>query len=307
MTDEPLIGIDLGGSKIAGAIVAGGKILEKRIVPTPQTGTSSVITAMLELGHELLNFAPNVKAIGVGSPGSVDAKGGVVRIAVNIPGFENIPLRQVLSAGFAKPVALENDAKAAALAEHLYGAARFADSSVFLTISTGIGGAIIQNNRIWRGFHGIAGEIGHIKIPHLGKVAGSSLVGALEEVASGTAIANQASLILGRSISAKEVFDLARAGNSSLLKVIDQAASHIGQVLCDLQLIVDPEVFVLGGGVSEAGSFFLDRIQAAANKNALEFAPVSVRQAELGTDAGVIGAACVAAQQIADAQKLELA
>jgi glucokinase len=306
MTDEPLIGLDLGGSKIAGAIVAGGKILEKRIVATPQTGASSVIAALLELGHELMKFAPNVKAIGVGSPGSVDATGGVVRIAVNIPGFENVSLRQVLSSGFARPVALENDAKAAALAEHLYGAARFANSSVFLTISTGIGGAIIQNNRIWRGFHGIAGEIGHIKIPHFGKVAGSSLE-ALEGVASGTAIANQASLVLGRSVSAKEVFGLARAGDSSLIQIIDQAASCIGQVLCDLQLIVDPEVFVLGGGVSEAGGFFLDRIQAAANKNALEFAPVSIRQADLGTDAGVIGAACIAAQQITDSQKLELA
>jgi glucokinase len=307
MTDEPLIGLDLGGSKIAGAIVINGKILEKRIVPTPQTGASSVIAAMLELGQELMKFAPNVKVIGVGSPGSVDAKGGIVRVAVNIPGFENIPLRQVLSAGLAKPVALENDAKAAALAEHLYGAARFADSSVFLTISTGIGGAIVQDNRIWRGFHGIAGEIGHIKIPHYGKLPGSSLLGALEGVASGTAIANQASMVLGRSVSAKAVFRLARAGNSSMLTIIDQAASCIGQVLCDLQLIVDPEVFVLGGGVSEAGSFFLDRIQAAANEHALEFAPVSIRQAELGTDAGVIGAACVAAQQIADSQQLELA
>jgi glucokinase len=306
MTDEPIIGLDLGGSKIAGAIVVNGKILEKRIVPTPQTGASSVIAAMLELGHELMKFAPSVKAIGVGSPGSVDAKSGVVRIALNIPGFEDIPLRQVLSAGFAKAVALENDAKAAALAEHLYGAARFADSSVFLTISTGIGGAIIQNNRIWRGFHGIAGEIGHIKIRHHGTVAGSSLLEALEGVASGTAIAHQASLVLGRSINAKAVFGLARAGNSGMLQIIDQAANCIGQVLCDLQLIVDPEVFVLGGGVSEAGGFFLNRIQTAANEHALEFAPVNIRQADLGTDAGVIGAACVAAQQIADSQTLEL-
>ncbi len=306
MTDEPLIGLDLGGSKIAGAIVADGKILEKRIVPTPQNGASSVIAAMLELGHELMKIAPNVKAIGVGSPGSVDATGGIVRIAVNIPGFENVSLRQALSAGFAKPVVLENDAKAAALAEHLYGAARFANSSVFLTISTGIGGAIIHDNKIWRGFHGIAGEIGHIKIPHHGNVAGSSLLEALEGVASGTAIANQAGVVLGRSVSAKQVFGLARAGNSSLLKIIDQAASCIGRVLCDLQLIVDPEVFVMGGGVSEAGSFFLDRIQSAANEHALEFAPVSIHQAELGTDAGVIGAACVAAQLIADTQKLEL-
>ncbi len=307
MTDEPLIGLDLGGTKIAGAVVLNGQILEKRIVPTPQTGASSVMSAMLELGHELLRFAPNVKAIGVGSPGSVDAVKGSVRIAVNIPGFENVALREALSLGFAKPVALENDAKAAALAEHLYGAARFADSSVFLTISTGIGGAIIQDNRIWRGFHGIAGEVGHVRVHQGGALAATGILGALEGVASGTGIANKASQVFGRSMSTREVFALATDGNSSALNIIDQAAGLIGQVICDLQLIVDPEVFILGGGVSETGSFFLDRIQAAANKNALEFAPVCIRQAELGADAGVIGAACVAAQQIADSQKLELA
>ncbi len=302
MTPEPIIGLDLGGSKIAGAIVMNGKILEKQIVPTPQTGAASVIAAMLELGNELMKFAPNIKAIGVGSPGSVDVLAGIVRIALNIPGFEHVPLRDALAAGFGKPIALENDAKAAALAEHLYGAARFADSSVFLTISTGIGGAIIQDNRIWRGFHGIAGEIGHISTSH----TRAGLFESLENVASGTAIAREASRIVGHPISTLEVFQQARTGSPSLLKIIDRAASCIGQVLCDLQLIVDPEVFVLGGGVSEAGGFFLDRIQAAANKYALEFAPVNIRQADLGTDAGVIGAACVAAQQVADSPKLAL-
>jgi glucokinase len=306
MTDEPIIGIDLGGSKIAGAIVANGKILEKRIVPTPQTGAAAVIEAMLELGHELLKLSPNVRAIGVGSPGSVDVVNGIVRVAVNIAGFENVPLRDALAAGFNTPVTLENDAKAAALAEHRYGAAKCADSSIFLTISTGIGGAIIQNNRIWRGFHGIAGEIGHVRVHQQGTRAATGILEALEAVASGTAIAKEASLVLGRSVSTREVFSLARDGNSSMLKIIDQAAGFIGQVLCDLQLIVDPEVFILGGGVSEAGSFFLDRIESAANKQALEFAPVCIRQAELGTDAGMIGAACIAAQHTLNSQKLEL-
>jgi glucokinase len=298
MTNEPILGLDLGGTKIAGAIVMNGKILEKKSLPTPQNGADGVISAMLELGHALLQSSPNVKAIGVGSPGSVDVIQGVVRVAVNIPGFQNIPLRDALSAGFGKPVALENDAKAAALAEHLHGAARLASSSVFVTISTGIGGAIIQDNRIWRGFHGIAGEIGHISAHHAG------MLGALETVASGTAIARDASHMFGRTLSTREVFQIARDGNELALQVVDRAAKCIGQALSDLQLIVDPEVFILGGGVSEAGSFFLERIDAAANENALGFAPVSIRQAELGINAGIIGAACVAEQYIIDSHNL---
>jgi glucokinase len=301
-TTEPIIGIDLGGTKIAGAVVVNGQILEHQRVPTPQDGASSVIAAMLALGHELMKSAPNVRAIGVGSPGSIDVTNGVVRVAVNIPGFENVRLREALSAGFAKPVTLENDAKAAALAEHLYGAARFANSSVFMTISTGIGGAIIQDNKIWRGFHGIAGEIGHVS-------ASQTNVGifeSLENIASGTAIALAASRIFGRSLTTREVFGLATEGNSSALKIIDHAASCIGRVLCDLQLIVDPEVFILGGGVCETGNFFLDRIASAANEHALGFAPVHVRQAELGTEAGVIGAACVASQFMVDSSAVRV-
>jgi glucokinase len=300
MTNEPIIGLDLGGTKIAGAVVMNGQILEQKLIPTPQNGSDGVISAMLELGHELLKSSPNVKVIGVGSPGSVDVIQGIVRVAVNIPGFQNVPLRDILSAGFAKPVTLENDAKAAALAEHLYGAARFANSSVFVTISTGIGGAIIQDNRIWRGFHGIAGEIGHVSTHHAG------ILGTLETVASGTAIARDASSVFGRDLKTKEVFQLARDGNQHALKIVNQAARCIGRAISDLQLIVDPEVFILGGGVSETGGFFLERIEAAANEHAVDFAPVCIRQAELGTNAGMIGAASVAEQHIKDSRHLAL-
>ena len=299
ITDEPLIGLDLGGTKIAGAVVLNGKILYKQIVPTPQDSAASVVNAMLELIQELLEFSPDTKLIGVGTPGSVDHQNGIVRFAANLPGFINLPLQDMLSKRLNKTVTLENDAKAAAIAEHVYGAAQNANSSMFITISTGIGGAIVQNNRIWYGAKGIAGEIGHLKTQ-----TASDQFSAFEHLASGTAIARDASTVFKRTMQTKEVFELAKSGNQSALKIIELAALRIGHLIADLQLIVDPEVFVLGGGVSQAGSFFLERIAIAANNHATDFAQVCIRQAALGTDAGMIGAAYLAEQHAHDSQLL---
>ena len=299
ITDEPLIGLDLGGTKIAGAVVLDGSILKKQIIPTPQDSASSVVAAMLELIQALLEFAPNAKLIGVGTPGSVNHQNGIVRYAANLPGFINLPLQDMLSKRLNKTVTLENDAKAAAIAEHVYGAAKNANSSMFITISTGIGGAIIQNNRIWYGAKGIAGEIGHLKTQ-----TAPDQFSAFEHLASGTAIARDASTVFKRTIQTKEVFELAQTGNQNALEIVTLAAKRIGQMIADLQLIVDPEVFVLGGGVSQAGSFFLERIAAAANNHAAGFAQVCIRQAALGTDAGMIGAAYIARQHAKDSQLL---
>lgn len=299
ITNEPLIGLDLGGTKIAGAVVLNGKILYKQIVPTPQDNASSVVSTMLELIQELLEFSPHTKLIGVGTPGSVDHQNGIVRYAANLPGFINLPIQDLLSNRLNKTVTLENDAKAAAIAEHVYGAAKQANSSMFITISTGIGGAIIQNNRIWYGAKGIAGEIGHLKTQ-----TGTDQFSAFEHLASGTAIARDASIIFKRTMQTKEVFELAQTGNQNALEIISLAAQRIGRLIADLQLMIDPEMFVLGGGVSQAGSFFLERISTAANNHAADFAQVCIRQAALGTDAGMIGAAYIAEQHAQDSQVL---
>jgi glucokinase len=292
-SSETLLGIDLGGTKIAVAAVQDGVIQHKIVVPTPKEGWQCVVDAMLEAGREIMKLEANIAGIGVCTPGPIDFKTGVVKFAPNIPGFENAPIKSSLEAGFARHVEIENDANAAGLAEHVYGAARGASSSVFVTVSTGIGGGIVFNNRVWRGANGIAGEIGHVVALPGGPLAGSGVHGALEAVASGTAISRDANFAhgYGRNISTREVFELAQQGEEKCLKIVNQAAHYVGVAIADMQKVYDPEIFVLGGGVSEVGDFYLDKVRAAAKVNARGFAVPVIRKAVMGSDAGVIGAA----------------
>ena len=290
---ETLIGIDLGGTKIAAAAVQDGKIIAKVVIPTPKDGADSVFAAMIEAAKEVLKTAPATR-VGIGVPGPLDFKRGEIKFAPNINGIVNAPVVAVLQAGLGLHIELENDANAAGLAEHTYGAGRGASSSYFITISTGIGGGIILNNRVWRGANGIAGEIGHIISLPGGVVAGSGVSGALEAVASGTAMARDATYAFARAVDTKELFVMAQNGEFRAEKIVDQAARYIGCAIADLQKNLDPEVFVLGGGVSEVGNFFLDKIRRVAEAEAKGFAVPVIRKALLGSDAGVIGAALAA-------------
>jgi glucokinase len=291
---DTLLGLDLGGTKIAVAAVQDGRVLKKIVVPTPREGQASVFRAMVEAGKKVIDEVGAVSGIGVGTPGPIDFSRGIVKFAPNIPGFEDAPIVEALSEGFGRAVELENDANAAGLAEHTLGAGRGARSSVFFTVSTGIGGGIILNDRVWRGAHGIAGEVGHaIALPG-GPFAGSGFAGALEAVAAGPAIARDASMVFGRQVSTAEAFDLAKSGDEKALRIVDQAAFYLGIAIADYQKVIDPEVFVIGGGVAEVGDFYLDKVRAVATTYATGFAPVVIRKAVLGTDAGVIGAALAA-------------
>ena len=288
---ETLLGIDLGGTKIAVAAVRDGVIVEKNVIPTPREGWRAVCEAMVQTGLKVIGKVGTVSGIGVGVPGPIDFKLGVVKFTPNIFDFVNVPVRDVLTAGFGQPIELENDANAAGLAEHVYGAGRGASSSMFITVSTGIGGGLIIHDRVWRGANGIAGEIGHVSVLPGGPIDGSGVNGALEVMASGTAIAKDASFALSRPVTTREAFELAQSGDEKALKIIDLAAHYLGTSIGDLQKVLDPEVFILGGGVSEVGDFFLDRVRAAASRAAKGFTDVVIRKAVLGVDTGVIGAA----------------
>ena len=289
--NETLLGIDLGGTKIAVAAVRDGIIIEKKIVSTPKEGWASVCQTMIETGLEVIAKVGEVSGIGVGTPGPIDFATGVVKFAPNIPGFENAPIVATLSKGFGRKIEIENDANAAGLAEHVYGAAQDASSSIFITVSSGVGGGIIIHDRVWRGAHGVAGEVGHIVSLPGGPIAGSGVSGALEAFSSGTAIAKDCTYAYSRPVTTREAFELAQAGDARAVKIIDQAARYLGSAIADFQKVIDPEVFVLGGGVSEVGDFFLDKVRAIAEDGARGFAIPVIRAARLGTDAGVIGAA----------------
>ena len=187
-----------------------GEFLGKTTIPTPRGGWRSVLDSIVRTIKILERYHPEAREVGVGVPGTHDRSRTEVLFAPNIHGFTNVPIVAYLSEQLGRPVDLENDANAAALAEGILGAARHASSSVFITISTGIGGSIIVDGQLWRGFHGFAGEIGHtITVPG-GPIPPSGIAGALEAVASGTAIERDATFAFRKPTSTAEVFRLAQ-------------------------------------------------------------------------------------------------
>jgi glucokinase len=295
------LGLDLGGTKIAAAVVEAGKILASNQLPTPQSGFDDVIEALCTAAAPLLEGYPDIDRIGIGSPGPLDLDKGEILFAPNIAGMTNAPIVERLQARLDRRVVLENDANAAGYAEHLYGAARALESSIFVTISTGIGGGIFVREEIVHGATGSAGEIGHMTLSLDGPLCGCGHFGCWEALASGRAIAREASFSYGSELTTKEVFARAQRGERKALAVIERAARFTGLGLANLHKAFDPDGFVIGGGMSQVGAFYLDRIEAAAKAFTVNFPPIKLYPAQLGTDAGVIGAAAVAARGMHDA------
>ncbi len=293
------LGLDLGGTKIAAAIVEDGRVLQTARVATPQTGFDDVIGALAAAALPLLRAADGeIASVGIGSPGPLDYAAGKVLFAPNIAGMENAPLVAALRERLNVPVVLENDANAAGYAEHLYGAARDLESSLYITISTGIGGGLFIGDRVIRGAHGLAGEIGHVTVLPGGPIGGDGHLGSLEAIAAGRSIARDASYAYGHEMDTREVFERAQQGERKALTIVDNAARFTGIGIANLQKIFDPEGFVVGGGMSQVGAFYLRRIRAAAAEFLVGYPEALIREAELGTDAGVIGAAAVAAKEV---------
>lgn len=288
------LGLDLGGTKIAAAVVQDGEILDQQRSNTPQSGFEAVIASLAGLAHSLLQRHPDVYGIGIGSPGPLDYDRGMVLFAPNIPGMDRAPLVPALEASLGRRVVLENDANAAGYAEHLYGAASDLESSIYVTISTGIGGGLFQGNRLVRGAHGLAGEIGHMVMLPGGPIDGDGHHGTLESIAAGRAIAREGSYAYGLTMTTEEVFERARAGERKALAIIDNAARFTGLGLANLVKIFDPAGFVIGGGMSQVGDFYLERIRAAVESSLAGYSLPELREARLGTSAGMIGAAAVA-------------
>lgn len=288
------IGIDVGGTKIASGVLCGDELSDFHTQPTPDTGAEAVLDAIGERIQDLQRQYPQVRHVGIGVPGPINRERTHLLFAPNIYGFKDVALVTGLRQRTGLHVTLENDAKAAALAEATLGAARGAHSCVYVTVSTGIGSGIVLGGRIWRGFNGVAGELGHVGALPGGPVSGAGQDGALEAIASGSAIARDASFALRREVGTAEAFALAAEGHPIAGRVVGQALRHIGRALADVQKLLDPEVVVIGGGVSSVGDFFFTEVQRAADEYAAGFAPVHLRRAQLGAQTGVIGAALVA-------------
>jgi glucokinase len=310
VTPRETIGVDLGGTKMAVGVVDSEQKVQYQ-GSEPSTGLSEE-KLIAELGREMDEAKaarPDVVAAGLGIPATIDFDRGVAIHAVNLT-ITDVPVRDLMQERIGLPVYVDNDANVAALAEHLYGAGRGAQNVVMLTIGTGIGGGLILNGEVYRGSTGAAAELGHIVIEEDGPPCQGNCPnhGCVEALASGTAIAKAGREVaerdpdsaLGKAladgpISGRTVTELALAGDGPARDVVAQAGRHIGVALSSLANIFDPDVFVIGGGVSVVGELLLEPARHELRSRALPPQNESpVKLAELGPDAGMIGAAAMA-------------
>lgn len=307
-----VLAIDIGGTKLAAGVVdAGGRILARGEVPTiAAEGPTRVLERIVGLGKDLLGrSAVSVDAarrIGVGCAGPVDRLAGLVLDPPNLPGWTRVALVDHLQQAFGLPVILENDANAAALGEFRYGAGKGTRSLVYLTVSTGIGGGIVLDGKIWHGLNDAAGEIGHMTIAPDGPLCGCGNHGCLEAFASGPSIARRAreALAGGRptrlrgvpSLTAADVVRLAREGDEVACEVWEETVRYLSLGVAAAITILAPERVVIGGGVTEAGEFLFEplRREVRSRVKLVPMESIPILPAGLGRDVGILGAAAVA-------------
>lgn len=307
------LGIDVGGTGIKiGAVDESGKILQEGETPTlVGRPYQDIIRDMADCALDVLRKGgfteDDVVSIGIGIPGVADQKTGVVVFCTNM-GWSNVPLRTELQKYIRKPVLIDNDATVAGFAESVCGVSAGCHSSVFMTLGTGVGGGIVIGGRPWSGFHGVGSEIGHIPMDIGGEPCTCGNYGCLERYCSATAIirmSRQAVLqhpdsmmytLCGgdvKAITAKMMFDAAKEGDDVAMKVFNHYVDYMCKAIYTIIAFLDPEMIVLGGGVSKAGNFLLDAIRQRIPRYLLfKTLPYSrVELAKLGAEAGIIGAA----------------
>jgi predicted NBD/HSP70 family sugar kinase len=284
-----LLSVDIGGSKVAVALVDGARIIEQRRVPTEaEAGPEAIVARVVELSRELVALAPDPPpALGIACAGLVE-QGCVNALSPDLlPGWHGFPIEHALSEALGLPSYALNDGQAAALGEACYGAGRDRESLLFVTVSTGIGGGLVLNGRLWRGRYGLAGHIGYLSSDPDGPVASVGRAGVLESVASGTALANRA-VQRGHRGDARSVIAAAEAGEDWAEEVVGDAIAALARAITDVQTVVAPEVVVLGGGVGLNPAFFA-RLRASLATLPDPLRP-ELRAAALGDAAGLVGA-----------------
>lgn len=309
MAASRVIAVDLGGTKLlTGLVDEKGVVVKRTVRPTP-LGSQEELVAALEAGIEEM-MEDGVAALGVGIPSLIDQERGRAVASVNIP-LEGIDFRDLLKERFELPTGIENDANAAALAEHRFGAGKGARHMVMLTLGTGVGGGLILDGRIYRGATGAAGELGHITIDFHGPPCQGTCPGRghLEAFASGTAadgFAREAAAEhpdgdlgraagAGREVDARLAVELAAAGPGDARDVLERVGFYLGVGIADYVNIFNPEVVVLGGGFARAGDLLFEPARKVVAERALLPARDLVRivPALLGVEAGLIGASLV--------------
>ncbi|MDR7486568.1 MAG: ROK family protein [Armatimonadota bacterium] len=308
----PIIGVDLGGTKILTALVdEGGRVLGRARIPTPASGPDTDIEAIVQSVRTVVaRSGVDLRAVagmGVGAPGPLDPATGVVFEPPNLPGWKDVPLAERLADRLGLRIYVENDANAAALGERWVGAGAGVDDLVYITVSTGVGGGLIVRGQLYHGVSGTAGEVGHMVIDPRGPRCHCGRTGCLEQLASGTAIAREAraALAAGRpsvlahlpagELSAEDVARAARDGDPLAREVFAHAAAALGTGVANLVNLLNPAMVVIGGGVARAGDLLLAPVRRIVQEEAFDRPAAAVRivPAALGDDVGAVGAAAV--------------
>jgi glucokinase len=291
------IGVDLGGTKIlAGVVTREGEVLRRYELPTPKESQEAVFDALAAAIEELVD--DEIAAIGFGVPGPIDQPTGVVVETVNLP-FKGAPVRPWMAERFRLPVGLDNDANAAAIAEWKVGAGRGVDDLVMLTMGTGLGGGIISNGRPFRGAKGGGTELGHVVIVHDGRPCQGNCRGRghLEPYVTGLAATKAAQEAFGPAADAHRLIRLANEGDETAKGILAEIGRYLGSGMGSFANIFEPQLIVIGGGFGVAAwEHVIPHAEEIMRREALRPMRDEVRvvPAELGTAAGLIGAAFVA-------------
>jgi glucokinase len=311
------VGVDLGATNIVSILINGeGKVIEKDTRCTlaregKEKALSQIVNsvrAVLEKGQLQGISSASIKGVGVGSPGPLDTKKGIIHFAPNLPGWNNVSLVSILEDELKLPIFLENDGNAAALAEWWMGAGKKVDNLVLLTLGTGVGGGIIIGGEVLHGAWDTAAEIGHMIIHERGLVCGCGKRGCLEAYASATGVIKRTVSLMKaggdtilreleyghlEDITCELVYRAAERGDELSQRIVEETARYLGIGIASIVNIINPEMVILSGGMTAAGDLLFKPVRKYARKYALEAAIRGVRivPAKLGGNTGALGAA----------------
>ncbi len=311
----PVLGVDVGGTKVAVAHVDGATASSALERPTDVSTTAALLDGIQTAVEELTAVTGPPAGVGVGVPSQIEYATGRVMSSINIP-LAGVPLREELSGRIGAPVFIDNDGNCAALAESHLAEPRPAHGLVMLTLGTGVGGGVVIDGRIFRGASGLGAELGHVVIDENGPECPGTCPnrGCLEAFCSGQALARDATQAgsarpegpLGQAVArngragGRDVVAAAREGDEDAERLMQRLGTHLGVGLAGLVNTFEPELIVIGGGLAQAADLFLDIAREEAGARALPaiFERVSIELARAGPAAGVIGAGLLAAQEL---------
>jgi glucokinase len=302
-----VIGIDLGATKIAlGLIDPENQIIAQQRIPTnvdegPQAAVERMVSSIAKLA-QALPTGQKIASIGICSPGPLDHEAGMLIDPPNLTGWRYVPLRQMLIDPLNLPVTLEHDAKATALGEFYYGAGRGQQSMVYIVAGTGVGGAIIINGQLYRGMHNFAGEVGGMTIDRDGEACTSGIRGCVQGYIRGPALARRYQRLREdtQSITGEQVAQLAEQGDVLALQVMTQAGEALGITVASLAMILDIELYVIGGSVIKAGDLLFAPARQTVPKYCFQSiaSTVKIEPVGLADDGPILGCAWLARQAI---------